>query len=748
MTSSSLRIAIGAAVLGGAFALPVSAQAGRVEVTALSFSGNKSIASDSLANAIVNRRSECRSFVLAPFCLFRTGFARTERFLREGELARDIARLRLYYHDRGFREATVDTAIIRPNSEEIRIRFDIDEGRPVLISELAVTGVEGLDGLGLESALPLQVEERFSRIRLNAARDTLRLRLLNRGYPQADVFITSNILSGSYAASVTFDVDAGPYAAFGPISVSGNRRLSDRIIRRMLPFSEGDEYSREATLSGQRNLFNLEIISSAQVVDTLSVSRVGEVVPIEVKVAEGSVHRVRAGLGWSTIDCLNAEGRWTSRNFFGGARRLQLRARLSNILAEQLQDTVCGQAGVGEFGDLNWLVSADFTQPWIFSSGYSLSSGLFFERQSLQDVFVRKAVGIELGLVRRFRPGTTVTLSYRPQLTSLDAAEVFFCTSFLVCTPSDIDVLQSANWLAPVGISLAQDRTNRILNPTRGYSAVLDVELASGMTGSDFAYNRAFAQLAAYREARQGQVVAARVRGGWVGAGTFGLLRSAGDITHPQKRFYGGGPNSVRGFGQNQLGPRVLTVDVRRLIFPASADGGAACLPGEVMDLSCDASSLSDGRFDTPRPTGGRVILEASVEFRFPIEEGSFEVATFVDVGQVWSENEPIDLGNLQIAPGIGIRYRSPVGPIRVDLGYRTRGRETLQVVTSQIRPFIAGQDDPEDRLQHVIAGETRTLDYVLNDDLALLSSRVGFGEADAFSLSRLQLHFSIGQAF
>ena len=744
MISRSVRFAVWAVVLGPAFARPVSAQVVRVEVMALSFSGNETLSSDSLARAIVNRRSECRSFVLAPFCLFRTGFARTERFLRERELPRDIARLRLYYHDRGFREAAVDTVISRPNDSEIRIRFDIDEGRPVLISELAVTGVEGLEALELESVLPLQIEERFSRIRLNAARDTLRMRLQNQGYPHADVFISSQILSGSYKASVTFEVDSGPYAAFGPISVSGNRRLSDRVIRRMLPFSEGDEYSREATLLGQRNLFNLEIISSAQVVDTLSV---GEVVPIEVKVAEGSVHRVRAGLGWSTIDCLNTEGRWTSRNFLGGARRLQLRARLSNILAEEMHDTVCGQAGVGEFGDLNWLVSADFTQPWIFSSRYSLSSELFFERQSLQDVFVRQAVGIDLGLVRRFRAGTTVTLSYRPELTSLDAAEVFFCTSFLVCTPTDINVLQSANWLAPVGVSLGQDRTNRILNPTRGYSAVLDVELASDLTGSDFAYNRAFAQVAAYREASHGQVLAVRVRGGWVGAGTFGLLRSVGDIIHPQKRFYGGGPNSVRGFGQNQLGPRVLTVDVRTLVFPATAEGVAACLPDEVVDLSCDAGSLADGRFDTPRAIGGRVILEGSLEFRFPIQEGRFEAATFVDVGQVWSENERIDLGDLQVTPGIGIRYRSPVGPIRIDLGYRTRGGEMLQVVTSQIRPFIAGLDDPDDRLQRVVAGEIRTLDYVLDDDLALLS-RVRFGEADAFSLSRLQLHFSIGQAF
>ncbi len=117
-------------------------------------------------------------------------------------------------------------------------------------------------------------------------------------------------------------------------------------------------------------------------------------------------------------------------------------------------------------------------------------------------------------------------------------------------------------------------------------------------------------------------------------------------------------------------------------------------------------------------------------------------------MGQVWSESEPIDLGSLEVTPGFGLRYSSPVGPIRIDLGYRTRGGESLQVVTSQIRAFVPGQDDPEDRLARVVDGVSQSLDYVLDEDLALLSPRVRFGEAEGFSLSRFQLHFSIGQAF
>ncbi len=725
----------------------LTVQAAQVELTSIDFAGNASFPDDSLSQAIFNHETRCRSFLLYPFCLLGAGFSIDDRNLNERELPGDILRLRSYYSRRGFKETQVDTVMIRPDEDHVSILFRIEEGRPVRVSTLEVIGLEELEDLRADGDLPIQEGDLLNSIDLDAARDTLIQRLQNRGYPHADVLRTSRIPAGTpYEARVTFDVDAGRRALFGPITLAGNQRLSDGVVLRMLPFEEGQEYSLARRLEGQRNLYSIEMVLHASIDEAADAtgSLPDTILPLRVTVTEGSTHRVRGGVGWSSSDCLNTEGRWASRNFLGGARRLQLRARLSNMASEQLHDGPCWQSGVGDFGGLNWLVSADFTQPWILDQRFALGGSLFHERQSLKDVYVRQAVGIDLSVSRTLGPYTSLVFAYRPQLAQLEAAEVFFCTTFLVCTPEDVAALQDPNWLAPLAFNFARDRANSLLNPTRGYHLLFNAEHASSVTGSNFSYNRIVAGASRYFGTSQGHVLALRVQAGWVSAGTFSLLSGGADIVHPQKRFYAGGANSVRGFAQNQLGPRVLTADVSRLLSDAPDGGGPLCLPTEVIDLSCDANALPDADFGTPRPTGGRMLLEGGVEYRVPLGP-RVEGAIFADFGRVWEE-EAVGASRFEVAPGIGVRYVSPIGPVRIDVGYRFRGAEPLRVVTSQVRRFDPTQDELSDRI--TVNDATRTLDFVLVDELAVLAPAVEFGPGDGFSFGRLQLHLSIGQAF
>jgi len=164
------------------------------------------------------------------------------------------------------------------------------------------------------------------------------------------------------------------------------------------------------------------------------------------------------------------------------------------------------------------------------------------------------------------------------------------------------------------------------------------------------------------------------------------------------------------------------------------------------MDLSCDANPLTDGAFGTPRPTGGDLVLEGGVEYRMALGR-TLQAAIFTDFGRMWTELVSGRVSRLEIAPGVGLRYLSPAGPIRVDVGYRFQGIEPLQVVTSQIRAFGAG-DDPADRIIGIVDGRDEPIDYVVTEDLAVLDPRVLYGPRRGFSLSRFQLHLSIGQAF
>jgi len=639
------------------------------------------------------------------------------------------------------KDVQVDTPTVERLNGRARVRFSLEEGRPVIADSIVFTGTEGLPEAVLED-LPMREGDRLSVITLDAMRDSITSRLANRGYAYAEVY--RNALRPAddlYNAIVTFDVVPGPRSTYGDITVEGLENLSVGTVLRTVQISSGDLYRRSEIQEATARLYGLQIVRSASVEDSLALDQ-DSVVDVGIRVQEGDAYRVRAGGGWSTADCFTAEARWTSRNFLGGGRLLQLRGRMGNVLASDLRDVLCPQSGSGDFARLTGVVSAELVQPWIFSTRNSLSASIFAERQSQPDIFIRRAVGAQLALSRSVSPQTVLTGYYRPELSELkDADDVLFCTGFLVCDPEDIRELQGSNLLSPVGLSLALDRSDDLLDPRRGYRAVLDVEHAARWTFSDFRYDRVVVEAARYVPVGS-VVLAARVRGGWVGSGEYGgaSLESPEnvEIVHPQKRFYTGGANSVRGFAQSALGPRVLVA--RPSVLLATGEGGGVCDPMALANLTCQPA---EGTSFDARPTGGTRVLEANAEVRFPVG-GLFEGVVFGDVGQAWGRGQSVALSKLEATPGVGIRFPSPVGPIRVDLAYRFRGEETLSVVTEEIVPYDSSLHDEDERITVGSGDATMRLDWVSTGALVNLASPVRFGAND----QGLQLHVSIGQAF
>lgn len=747
--------------MGGAS--PAHAQTNRPEVTRIEFTGNQVFDDDALKAAIANRESGCRLIPL--FCWFGIDAARDRRYLQPRELPLDATRIQAYYLLRGYREVEVDTALVRDNGT-VGIEFRIREGEPVLVEQMEVAGLEEVEVEGLQDDLPLAVGDPLSAIQIQAVKDTLVSRLREVGYAHAVAFSGFFIPSGTRAAQVNFDVDPGPLARFGPVSVSWlpgpggevDPELDETSVRRMVPFREGGLYRYSQLVQGQRNLYSLELIRTARVRTLGDTLVLDSIIPVAIEVGEGNLHRVRAGGGWSTADCLSAEAQWASRNWRGGARRLTIRGRLSNILAPELNDTeFCSGSGTGDFARLNGQLSVELVQPWVFSPRNSLTLNAFLERQSLPDVFIREALGYTLALSRNLGRGTTATLAYQPALTRLDAGEVFFCASFLLCADRDIQVFEAANWLSPVVLSLALNRSNRVLNPTAGYSLGVDLEHASRFTRSDFSYNRIVGEITAYAGLGEETVLAARFRGGLVNPGIFEIGGGGRSISHPQKRFYSGGAGSVRGYGENRLGPRVLSVDVERLLEHGPEGRAPVCTPEAVADGSCDALGASQAALNSfvVRPTGGDALLEANLELRFPFIADALQGALFVDVGQVWSrddnENITVDLGALEFSPGVGIRYFSPIGPIRLDVGYRFRGADDLPLLTAALVPCAGGAGCDQIRVRGP-DGEAVSLPWAASNDLQRLATPVPFGGVSGGRferfLKRLQLHLSIGQPF
>jgi len=205
-------------------------------------------------------------------------------------------------------------------------------------------------------------------------------------------------------------------------------------------------------------------------------------------------------------------------------------------------------------------------------------------------------------------------------------------------------------------------------------------------------------------------------------------------VTHPLKRTYAGGAYTVRGYGQNLLGPKTLLADSSNLTNELDPN---ACNPDLITPENTwicnptEAGLTSNQVF--PRPVGGENMVVGNVEMRMPFAAGRWTSVLFMDVGKVWNTGGEISAAeDWAWSPGVGVRYASPVGPLRLDIGYATGGSENLPIVTLV---------DRDGQILMVQLVDENGNPQIFNYDPYRDS---GLGDF----LSRLQLHFSIGHAF
>lgn len=707
----------------------LAAQSVDREVVDLDFEGNAAFTDDELARAVVTGTTSCASLVLQPFCLLTNwGFAHDRSYLNEADLPADALRLRVFYRRRGFRGVTVDTAVERTDGNA-RVAFLIEEGEPTRVGSLEVEGLDGAESPEeVRRRFPLRPGDRLDLVELERGKGWIVEWFEDRGYPEATVLTEYFIPAGERTADLTLDVQPGSRMRIGEIRVEGAEGLAG-VVRKVLTFESGEWYRRSAILESQRALFQLGALRFADI-ETLPGARSDTLADVVVSVTPAQERTVRAGVGATTVECARTEAQFLHRNFPGGSRRLRLTGRLSNIFARDLGGSFpCTAVGEDDvFRDLNFSLRADYQIPYLLSSRNDLEAALFLERETVPDIFVRNSRGGELSVTRRLRPRMSLTLGWRPELTGFDerSADIFFCVNFGFCQPEDISVLTRAQWLSPVSLSWSYDRTNAAFSPTSGYYVDVNLEGADGLTGSSYEYLRADLNAADFERIAGDLVLAARFRTGLVetiGDQPFEDLGTQQSVIHPRKRFFAGGAQSVRGVGQNLLGPTVLVMEA--IDCPDLPGDGTspdrATLIGCARDVAAGDTDPED--FFDERPVGGDAAFEASLELRAGISD-DWSLVSFVDVGQVW-----VDIGDLEppeVTPGLGVRFASPVGPLRLDVGYDPRGARRVPVVAELRNGEILELE------------ESVTFDPVTFDDA---------GSTSAF-LRRLRFHLSIGEAF
>ncbi|MGH7676677.1 MAG: autotransporter assembly complex protein TamA, partial [Gemmatimonadales bacterium] len=445
--------------------------------------------------------------------------------------------------------------------------------------------------------------------------------------------------------------------------------------RRMLSVKPGDLYREARLYQSQRDLYGMEVFRLAQVTLVDSVppaDPTDSAVRVRVRMVEGPRHRVRAGVGYGTVDCVRVQGGWAAHNFLGGARTLNVDGRFSRIgvgypFDGNLENSLCPALFDDFTADtLNYSVGATLTQPGFLSPSHRATVGVSAQRYSEPKVFVRRSIGGELSVTFNHRGRLPLTLGYGYSLGQTTAPPAVYCSVFQVCDAADRAFLRERRPFAAVTVSATRARVNSPIEPTRGSVITATLTHSSRLVGSDslYEFNRGEVELARYHVIGPGQVFAWRVRGGAILPQRITLSGQSARFVPPDQRFYAGGPNTVRGYGLNELGPAVyVTSDT------TDVPGGDVIVRGN--DTLYRHLRVS--------PTGGNTAFVINAELRFPAPAmgGRVRLGVFVDIGQVWEREEQLlTFDDVRVTPGVGLRFATPLGPIRLDVGYNGYGRE------------------------------------------------------------------------
>ena len=721
----------------------VDCDVGDVEVRELEFSGNDAFSDAELARGLAITPS---SWVRRTF-----GFVGSRRCMERDALRLDVARLALYYRKRGFHQATVDTVVTDVAPGAVRVRFEVSEGPALRLDTLRVWGLEELpDGDRLATRLGVAEGERFDQYALDTARAVLVRRLRDGGHPYADVLrgFTTHLATGSVAVDLT--AIPGPRSRIGSVHLTvtpregSTQQVPDPVARGLAGLTPGALYRERDLVGAQRRLYQTDAFAHVEVtIDTLDTSvEADTLVDVYVRLRESYTRSARLGVGYGTLDCFRVSGEFTDVNFLRTGRRLELNARTSKIGVGAPLDVNDGGLCFPEVRDdvysdtLNYYVGATLRAPRLFGLTFPTAT-LYSERRSEFKAFLR-TTPIALGLSRSWPRGLGVPLtgSYNLEYGRTEAQPALLCAAFNLCEPADRERVGEFRRLAVLGASVVRDRTDDPVEPTRGTILRLDARHASPLVGSEGlqAFNQLSGSASWYQGVSDGLVLAARLRLGAVLSSSF--ARGDRQFVPPQERLYAGGPNTVRGFHQNELGPVVYLAngyDTVHVSTPA----------GETVYLR---TSAEDG-FGRVVPVGGSSVVVANLEARMraPVFPELVQLTLFVDAGKVAGDLDFDPTSGMRWTPGLGVRLASPVGPLRLDIGYnpyeRAAGAAYFDApLEGDVAPLYCVS--PGNRFPVSLDGPV-PVQTALDRCPATFRPRSGSG-----LLRRLTFNFSIGQAF
>lgn len=668
-----------------AAAQDVLCDAGERQVRAVRFVGNTTFSDDELSVRVLSTPTPTLRRV--------TKFVGPKRCFPDIGLANDVLNLRNFYRNYGFYDTAIDTSVVVLAPDRVDIVFRITEGAALILDSLDIAGLDSVpEARRILRDSVVKVGERVGLLLVAAQMDTIINRLRNTGYPKATVFQAFDTHASEHRAELSLNVVPGARAHIGAIAVrgvgveGGPARIDSSVVLGLLGFRPGDLYNETAIADARRHLYDLAVYRHVDVTVDSTWAHGDSLADIDVDLREDFFKQVDSDFGWGQLDCFKTNLVYTDKNFQNQARRLDLTARLSKLgyakkVGSDFTRNFCDRhyldADPLGSSKLNDYFGATIRYPTLFGRPFTPAFSMYTERQSQYQAYLRSTdVGFDVSASRDVARQTPFRLAYTFEHGATNAEPVVLCAIFSRCsTQEQADVTKRLR-LGIASASIRRTRTDNLVAPTRGYAATGDVRYSAPFLASDeeLRFFKTTAEFSLYRTVRRGMIFAARARGGLIAGGS---EANGSQLPPPQERLYAGGPNTVRGFQQNQLGPQVYLLDdngvtvCRGMTLPCTDTTTVA----EATAAGSQVYILSNGkRQQRSVPVGGNVlaVLNAELRIRDPFFTNLLEYVPFLDAGQVWINRVQQDVHQpgLAVTPGLGLRYYSPVGPIQVNLGY------------------------------------------------------------------------------
>ncbi len=608
-------------------------------------------------------------------------------------LQRDLERVERYYRARGFYEAQVRAGRLRYRGDKhVEVTVEVEEGSPVLVREVQLDGLLGLPEPVIKAtraALNASIKpgKPFEEDPFQKAENDMKRALTDHGYAWAKVERRADVDLPGHYARLLFSVHPGPVARFGALTVEGVGELPEAPVRRAVDIDQGAPYSTAEVAKAQQSVLDLGTFSAVDVIPNLVVPGPDAgVVPLLVKVQPQKLKAVLLG-GGLELDSIRSELHlhvgWEHKNLFGGFRhftvdlkpgvdlyptRVPTFQKPTTLLPEERLRAELRQPGFLE-ARTNGVISSELnTYPLLLSPavdpkapvlGYVEYKGSLALDRTFWKLFVVPSYNFQWNDPFAYAGTLDPDLDHLI-LSYVDLLAHFDFRDTAVNPPKGL-YLQNDLQLAGVG---GDARDFRVQPEVRGYVPIArKVTLAARATvGFLFPLNYGAAAAAA-----AGNPVVGPDRADWIKDIETIYLRG----------FFSGGPSSNRGYPLRGIGPHGAV--------PFFNPG----LQAAALTAGCnDPSSMSYDAYRCAQPVGGESIWEASLELRFPIL-GPLSGTTFCDTSDVSPDRLSVRLDYPHLSCGIGLRYATPIGPVRVDIGYRVPGAQ----VPKGINPLVVDGD-------------------------------------------------------